>query len=150
MRRYETIVILDPDLSENDRNQRTERIKEIIPSFKGDIIELDEWGNRKLAYEIRKKIRGHYIRIDYCGDGPLVNELERTFRLDDKFLKYMTIILDTNTDPEAVRAELSSKQEAAEAETEAEVPPPVNTEDETSDADLEEPTEETNDSEEEI
>ena len=93
MRRYETIVIIDPDLSEENRAQVLERTTDLIPKEGGFLIMLDEWGNRKLAYEIKKKVRGYYVRIDYCGMGPLVDEMERFFRIDDKVLKFMTVLL---------------------------------------------------------
>jgi len=116
MRRYETVFILDPDLGEEVRNQRFDKVKEIITAYEGVLVEFDDWGVRKLAYDIRKKARGHYIRLDYCGDGALVAELERNFRLDDKFLKFMTIILGDNVTPEEVIAE---KEQAATAAAEA-------------------------------
>lgn len=115
MRRYETVFILDPDLGEDARNQRYDKVKEVIGAYKGALIEFDDWGVRKLAYDIRKKARGHYVRVDYCGDGPLVAELERNFRLDDKFLKFMTIILDEHVNPEEILAE-KEQAEAAAAE----------------------------------
>lgn len=121
MRRYETVFILDPDLGEEVRNQRYDKVKEVITAFKGTLIEFDDWGVRKLAYDIRKKTRGQYIRLDYCGDGTLVSELERNFRLDDKFLKFMTIILGDDVNPEDVIAEKEQAETAAaEAAAEAE------------------------------
>jgi small subunit ribosomal protein S6 len=117
MRRYETVFILDPDLGEEVRNQRFDKVKEIITAYKGAMVEFDDWGVRKLAYDIRKKARGHYVRLDYCGDGALVSELERNFRLDDKFLKFMTIILGDDVTPEEVIAE--KEKAAAEAEAAA-------------------------------
>lgn len=116
MRRYETIVIVDPDLSEPDRNQRFDKIIDLIDQMKGVLIENDDWGNKRLAYEIRKKTRGYYMRFDYCGTGEIVAELERNFRIDDKFLKYMTIILQDNADPEAIKAELAETKAKKEAE----------------------------------
>ncbi len=114
MRRYETIVITDPDLSDEDRGQLFERLKELIPGQDGFLVMFDEWGTQKMAYEIRKKIRGHYVRLDYCGTGDLVAEMERLFRIDDRVLKYMTILLDKDADLESL------KQANAEAEAEAE------------------------------
>ena len=116
MRRYETIVIVDPDLSEPDRNQRFEKILDLINQMKGVLIEKDDWGNRRLAYEIRKKTRGYYMRFDFCGTGELVAELERNCRIDDKFLKYMTIILQDNADPEKIKNELAESKARKEAE----------------------------------
>ncbi|MDL2320994.1 30S ribosomal protein S6 [Desulfosarcina sp. OttesenSCG-928-B08] len=109
MRRYETIVILDPDLSKEGETPFLDRINDLIPQFKGELIEKDDWGTRKLAYDIKKKNRGHYVRFDYCGDGALVQELERLCRIDDKVLKFMTVLLADNTTPDAVRAEIAEK-----------------------------------------
>ena len=79
MRRYETIFIIDNDLSEEDRSSIFERLKELIDQHDGLLVNIDEWGSKKLAYEIKKKARGYYVRLDYCGSGSLVNEIERFF-----------------------------------------------------------------------
>jgi len=118
MRRYETIVIMDADLTETDRAAILERLDSMIQQQKGLLVAFDEWGSRKLAYEIKKKNRGYYLRIDFCGEGALVNEIERSFRIDDRILKYMTVLLDEAVDVAALRAELAEKEarEAEEAE----------------------------------
>jgi small subunit ribosomal protein S6 len=116
MRRYETIVIVDADVSESDRTSLITRIKEIIPQQEGVLIKEDLWGTKKLAYEIKKKPRGYYARYDYCGMGPVVDELERFFRIDDRVLKYLTVLLDSDADVEKIQAEIA----AAEAGTGAE------------------------------
>ncbi|MBT8358968.1 MAG: 30S ribosomal protein S6 [Desulfobacterales bacterium] len=115
MRRYETIAIIDPDLSDDDRNQVLQRITNLIPKEDGFLIMLDEWGNRKLAYEIKKKVRGYYVRIDYCGMGPLVDEMERFFRIDDKVLKFMTVLLEKDADAESIKEEMARAKSEAEA-----------------------------------
>jgi small subunit ribosomal protein S6 len=121
MRRYETVFIVDPDLSEDDKKQRFDKIADLITA-NGAIIEMDDWGSKRLAYEIKKKNRGHYMRIDYCGTGELVAEIERNCRIDDKILKYMTIIIQDNADPEKIKVELaeSRARKAAEEASRAE------------------------------
>lgn len=120
MRRYETIFIVDPDISEEVRSQLFTKSKEMVASMGGFLAEFDEWGAKKLAYDIKKKSRGFYVRMDYCGNADLVNELERSFRLDDKYLKFMTILLDSDADPEKISAEIAEAREAKEsAEAEA-------------------------------
>jgi small subunit ribosomal protein S6 len=116
MRRYETIIIIDPDLSEEDRSPLFERFEGLIPQLEGMAVEFDEWGVRKLAYEVKKKTRGYYLRLDYCGTGALVDEIERFCRIDDRVLKYMTVLLDKDVDLEALKkamAEAEAKQAAA-------------------------------------
>ena len=122
MRRYETIVIVDPDLGDDDRTSLFGRIKEIIPQQQGVFINEDLWGTKKLAYEIKKRPRGYYARFDYCGMGPVVDEIERFFRIDDRVLKYLTVQLAEEADPEAILAEMAaadSTDESATAETKA-------------------------------
>ncbi len=118
MRRYETIFILDPDVSEEQRGSVFGRLSDLMGQKNGLQVALDEWGAKKLAYEIKKKHRGYYVRLDYCGAGDLVDEIERFFRIDDRVLKYMTIVLDKNADLEAVKQEMAdtaAKVEAAAA-----------------------------------
>jgi small subunit ribosomal protein S6 len=115
MRRYEQIVILDSDLSEDERSPVFDRLKELIPQYKGFLIDIDEWGQKKLAYEIKKKPRGYYAQVNFCGFGDLVDEMERFFRIDDRILKYMTVLLDKEADVEAIKAEMAEK-EALKAE----------------------------------
>lgn len=118
MRRYETIFIIDPDLSEEGRLPIFERLKDLFPQYNGLLVVIDEWGAKKLAYEIKKKARGYYVRLDYCGTGVLVNEIERFFRIDDRVLKYMTVLLEKDVDVESV------KEEMAKAEAEKVQPEP--------------------------
>jgi small subunit ribosomal protein S6 len=110
MNRYETIFILESDIPDAEREPMLEKIKALYPQHDGVLILLDDWGNRKLAYPIKKKMHGRYIRMDFCGSGLLVDDLERLFRLDHRVLKYMTIQLDADVDPEAIQAALASQQ----------------------------------------
>jgi small subunit ribosomal protein S6 len=124
MRRYETFVIIDPDISQEQRDLLLERVKELITQMNGILVFEDVWGERRLAYEIRKKERGYYVRLDYCGEADLVNEIERFFRIDDRALKYMTVLLDQYADLEKVKAEQAAAEskrelERAAAETQA-------------------------------
>lgn len=115
MRRYETIIIIDPDLSEEGRAPVLDRVTELIPQFDGTLILVDDWGAKKLAYEIKKKTRGYYVRMDFCGGGALISEIERNFRIDDRVLKFMTVLLDNDVDPVKILADIA-KEEAAKAE----------------------------------
>jgi len=117
MRRYETIFIADNDLSEEDRSPIFEKLKDLIQQHSGLLVMVDQWGGKKLAYEIKKKARGYYVRLDYCGSGILVNEIERFFRIDDRILKYMTVVLDKDVDIETVKEEIAQIEEAQTDET---------------------------------
>jgi len=137
MRRYETFVIIDPDISEEERNPVIERINDLISKENGFLVTNDVWGMRKLAYEIKKKPRGFYLRIDYCGTGLLVDEMERFFRIDDRVMKYMTVMLDREVDLEKIKEELARAAEDEEQKepqveaTGADAPPSKSVEPET-------------------
>ncbi|MFZ1986313.1 MAG: 30S ribosomal protein S6 [Desulfatitalea sp.] len=113
MRRYETIVIIDPDLSEDDRTSFLNRVKEIIPQQGGVLIQEDLWGVKKLAYEIKKKPRGYYARMDYCGMGKAVDEIERFFRIDDRVMKFLTVQLDPEANVEKIQADVAAAKASA-------------------------------------
>jgi small subunit ribosomal protein S6 len=110
MRRYETIIITDPDLSAEQRDPVLQRVSDVVNQGDGYLAFTDEWGARKLAYEIKKKARGYYIRFDFCGTGAVVNEMERFFRIDDRVLKYMTVLLDKAADIEKIKEEVAAAQ----------------------------------------
>jgi small subunit ribosomal protein S6 len=116
MRRYETFVIIDPDLSQEQREPLIGRIEELITQMDGFLVLADDWGERKLAYNIKKKGRGYYLRFDYCGLAPLVNEIERFFRIDDRALKYMTVLLNEDVDLEKIKDEKTAAEAAAREE----------------------------------
>ncbi len=114
MRRYETIFILDPDVSEEQRGLVFGRLDDLMAQKEGMKVTCDEWGAKKMAYEIKKKQRGYYVRLDYCGAGTLVDEIERFFRIDDRVLKFMTIVLDKDVDLDAVKQEMADTAAKAE------------------------------------
>jgi small subunit ribosomal protein S6 len=118
MKRYETVVIVDPDISEDLRQPVLQRIQEIVDQEKGFLVGMDAWGTKKMAYEINKKPRGYYVCVDYCGTGPTVSEMERFFRIDDRVLKFLTIKLVDDVDLEKVKEEVA-KAEAERKEREA-------------------------------
>jgi small subunit ribosomal protein S6 len=128
MRRYETIFIIDPDLSSDERAPLLVRIKDLIPQQGGLLIKVDEWGSQKLAYEIKKKARGYYVLLDYCGTGALVDEIERLSRIDDRILKYMSVLLEKDVDLEKVKEDIAREEAKDDQSDESEV------EQETSDA----------------
>ncbi len=105
MRRYETIFITQPELSEEDQSALQEKVRTITTGFKGEILKIEDWGPRKLSYAIRKNSRGRYFMLDYLADAPaLVREVERTLRLNDGVLKYLTVKTQDHLLPEQVQA----------------------------------------------
>jgi small subunit ribosomal protein S6 len=94
MRKYESIFILDPDLEEDQAQATIEKAKGIITQGNGEILKVEDWGKRKLAYEVKKKNKGHYILLHFTGSPALLSELERNFRVMDAVIKYMSVRVD--------------------------------------------------------
>lgn len=119
MRKYETIFISDPDLQDQTRAELFDKVRNIIAKEDGILLTFDDWGNKKLAYEIKKKLRGHYVCVTYGGTGDLVKELERNFGLSDIVMKFMTILLSENVTVEQLQKEAQEALDNAKADEEA-------------------------------
>ena len=116
MRKYETIYILQPDLSEDEIKVIADKVQDVIASYKGAFNRLEDWGIRKLAYPIRKCARGRYLYLRYDGGRELIAELERRLRLDEKVLRYQSVnITDQPEKPVAEKKAPVAELEAIEA-----------------------------------
>ncbi|MDX9962214.1 30S ribosomal protein S6 [Desulfobacter postgatei] len=113
MRKYETVFIADPDMSDQAREELFEKVKNIIDKEGGILLNFDEWGVKKLSYEIKKKLRGYYVCLTYGGTGELVTELERNFRLSDLVMKFMTILITEYVTEESLKQDAEQFKEAA-------------------------------------
>jgi small subunit ribosomal protein S6 len=122
LKRYEVVVIVKSDLTEEDITALIDRCQAIITDRKGVIAKVDKWGKRRLAYEINKQKDGFYFLIDFAGDGPIVAELERNFKIDDRILKFMTVkkegaVTREGMDQEVAAAEVKRTQIRIESDT---------------------------------
>jgi small subunit ribosomal protein S6 len=114
-RMYETIYIVRPDLGDEELKGLSAKVEEIIASMKGDFRRLEDWGIRKLAYPINKATRGRYYYLRFDGDAPLIAELERRLRLDDKVIRYQSVKLDKEVEaPAAVQPKVAVEEPAGE------------------------------------
>jgi len=107
---YETIYVTRPDLEEAEQLRIDEKLKGIVANGGGDLLIFEQWGKRKLAYNIKKNSHGIYFYYQYLGFNDLVTELERNFRILEPVLKYLTIKLD-EVDREARIAEAAQQVE---------------------------------------
>ena len=119
MRKYETIFILHPELSEDEIKSVTNKAQDVISSFNGECVRMDDWGIRKLAYPIKKSSRGRYYYLRFDGNSALIAELERRLRLDEKVLRYQSVnITDlperTASDKKVVIPEVETDEGAEE------------------------------------
>lgn len=93
MRNYESIFILKPSIEEEKRNQLIEKFTGIIAAD-GQVEKVEEWGNKRLAYEIEKLREGYYVLVHFKANPSLPKELERNFRITDEVIRYIVVNLD--------------------------------------------------------
>ncbi len=94
MRKMETLVLFSPELTVEMREEQISNLCGVIKRENGEIIEVDQWGMRDLAYPVRKQMRGYYVRFEYMAPAKLVAELERIIRIQDDIYKFITIRLE--------------------------------------------------------
>lgn len=90
MRKYEAVFIFVPNLEEEKRNQLLDRLKGIIEE-NGTISNVDEWGTRKLAYEINDLKEGYYVIVNFESNSEVVDELDRVCKITDSIMRHMII-----------------------------------------------------------
>ncbi|UCE84549.1 MAG: 30S ribosomal protein S6 [Deltaproteobacteria bacterium] len=111
MREYETVFVVQPEISEEGRQAILERLDAVLAKHEATRFELDDWGKRKLAYEIRKFQKGHYMALYYGHDGSVVPEVERSLRLDDSVLRFLTVqVTDELEDLEKRKADAAERE----------------------------------------
>ena len=113
MRRYELLVILNADISEEDLDNLIERITKGIKKEGGDIYGVDKWGKRRLAYEIKKTKKGFYLLIQFTCKPEAVKEIERGLKFIDGIERFMTIVLSDKVDLSVSRSYFSEDKEEA-------------------------------------
>ena len=93
LRPYETLVLLSNELGEGQKTLM-ERLQQLIKQAGGTVDANHDWGNRRLAYTIGKQNDAHYFLLEYQADGPTVAEVERTLRITDGVLRFMSLQQD--------------------------------------------------------
>jgi small subunit ribosomal protein S6 len=93
MKVYELMVILRGDLDEDTYKKASEKVEKTIKSKHGTVTSLDEWGKRKLAYQIKRQDFGYYVVIRYTSDEATApHEIQQTLAIDENVLRSMTVI----------------------------------------------------------
>ncbi len=91
MQKYETIFILQSQLEEEKTEELIEKFKSVIEREGGQISNLDKWGKRKLAYEVKKQKEGFYVLMNYTAPAHITDQLERSFKITDGVLRYLIV-----------------------------------------------------------
>ncbi len=91
---YEMMYIAIPEISDDELAKLNDSLQKVIESQGGKIIKIEDWGKRRLAYEIKHKKEGRYVLFEIEGSGREIAELERRMRVNDYIMRYMTVRVD--------------------------------------------------------
>lgn len=94
MNKYEIIFVIRPDASEETIAKATEKAQEQVTQNGGIVSGLENWGNKKLAYEIQRFTEGIYLKMDIAAPGEVVDILSKHFNLSEAVIRYQPIRLD--------------------------------------------------------
>ncbi|RMF85944.1 MAG: 30S ribosomal protein S6 [Nitrospinota bacterium] len=94
MRLYESLLIIHPELDDEQIDAQISRFSEIITRMEGQLSKVEKWGKKKLAYPVKKQKYGFYLLLRFWGTPALVTELERNYRLMDNVLRALTVRLE--------------------------------------------------------
>ncbi|MBW2236591.1 MAG: 30S ribosomal protein S6 [Deltaproteobacteria bacterium] len=127
MREYETTFIVQPEISDEGIAALCARLDGVLEKGSATRLLWDDMGRRRLAYEIRSFQKGRYMTLMYLDEGTMVPEIERTLRLDDSVLRFLTVQVQEEVEDvdarkaeaaelERVRAEKAAERAARDAE----------------------------------
>ncbi|MDO4581421.1 MAG: 30S ribosomal protein S6 [Bacillota bacterium] len=91
MREYEVVYIIKPNFEDEQYTQIIEKYNALIQSNGGEILKVEPWGKRRLAYEIEKLREGYYVLLRINGEPELPAELERNFKIADEIMRYLVV-----------------------------------------------------------
>jgi ribosomal protein S6 len=116
-RNYETVFILTPVLSDVQMKDTVDKFVNLLKEEGADVINVENWGLKKMAYAIQKKTTGFYVLVEYKADPTLIKKLETEFRRDEKVMRFLTTVLDKHAIAYGDRrrkGEFNKKSEAKE------------------------------------
>lgn len=91
LRCYESVVIFAPELEEAQLEEQVSWVKGLLEKGEAQLVDVENWGRKRLAYEIEKKREGFYVLFRFRAHGTLVEELEKSYRLNGNVIRYLTV-----------------------------------------------------------
>jgi small subunit ribosomal protein S6 len=108
-REYESVIILRPETAKQEIAELIARIQKVFVDRGGRLLKIDSWGIRVLAYPVEHYRKGIYLYWRYLGGSDMVAEFERHMRLVDKVIRFYTVLVDQDVDPEARPSEVTEE-----------------------------------------
>ncbi len=122
---YETVFIVNANLEDVQVEVIIEKTKDVILKYGGEILAVEKWGRRRLAYAIKKKNNGFYTLIEFKAPGDALTRLNRFFQLEEEVMRHMVLQLDKKALKAKEVALKAAADLAATAEPVAAVPAPA-------------------------
>lgn len=130
-REFECVYLIRQELEDTAVDKLVSKYRAMVEDNGGKVVHLESWGRRKLAYPIRKQRTAHYIHMGFFGSESLVAEIERNMRYSDDVVRFLTVLLDREADPESKpaagemlrRKEPETEMEGRQAEAPRSAPP---------------------------
>ena len=94
MNKYELAIVLNAKVEDEVRVASVEKVKEYITRFGGTVTNVDEWGKKRLAYEIQKMKEGFYYFIQFESNSDCPNEVEKNVRIMESVIRYLCVRQD--------------------------------------------------------
>ncbi|MGI6332489.1 MAG: 30S ribosomal protein S6 [Zhaonellaceae bacterium] len=94
MRNYELMYIINNNVDEEQRPAVIEKYKQIVLDNGGEVANVEEWGKRRLAYEVKKNREGYYVLMNFKSSTEACQELERLIKIDEAILKHLVVRLE--------------------------------------------------------
>lgn len=94
MQQYETMVLLSPELEEEAVEERIKSFESQITENGGEVLDVDRWGKKRLAYAINNQRHGYYFVVTFKSELRIIREIERQLRLDEDAWRFMTVRMD--------------------------------------------------------
>ena len=115
MRTYEAIFIVHPEVTGDDLNAVIDKYKTVLTDQGANVLKVENWGTRTLAYPVKKQTKGCYVLVIFEAEPAVISEFERRMRIDDKVIKFQTVYLEGGYQVPSA-AEESAGEPAGEAE----------------------------------
>lgn len=91
---YESIFIINANLTDEETANAIKKMQDVVAKQGGEMLKFEDWSKKKLAYEIKKQKRGHYVFFQFKAAPAAVAELERTYKMTDSVIKFITVKLE--------------------------------------------------------
>jgi small subunit ribosomal protein S6 len=123
MRTYETILIVHPEVVGDDQTAIIEKYKKILSDQGAEILKVDNWGTRALAYPVKKQSQGCYVLVVFEAEPTVISEFERRMRIDDMIIKFQTVLLENGYQQPATESDPKKVDEFSDEATDDETTP---------------------------